>query len=90
MILREILDEIVEDNIRQRGYFYFIKKAVSNLKYTAKKASATVKGTKDYTVEIEFNENNFQFRAGVHVLIMRQYMQAYSGSHICTESYRFF
>ncbi len=58
-MLREILDEIVDDNIRQRGYFYFIKKAVSNLKYTEKKASATVKGSKDYAVEIEFNKNRF-------------------------------
>ncbi len=57
--LKEILAELVEDNIRQRGYLYFIKGYVRNLKFESKKATADVQGTSVYKVEINFNNDRY-------------------------------
>ena len=55
-MLREILNDLVNDTIRKRGHLYFQKGAVSDLKYSSHKATASVEGTFIYEVEIEFDE----------------------------------
>ncbi len=57
--LKDILAELVEENIRQRGYLYFIKGLVENLKFDTKKATADVYGTSVYKVEIKFNNDKY-------------------------------
>ncbi len=57
--LKDILAELVEGNIRQRGYLYFIKGLVENLKFDAKKATADVYGSSVYKVEIKFNKDRY-------------------------------
>jgi non-specific serine/threonine protein kinase len=56
-MLREILNDLVNDTIRKRGHLYFLKGAVSDLKYSSHKATASVEGTFIYEVEIEFDDN---------------------------------
>ncbi|MFA4923842.1 MAG: hypothetical protein WC557_06575, partial [Ignavibacteriaceae bacterium] len=57
--LREVLDNLVEDTIRKRGYLYYLKGAVTILRYDFHKVTASVKGTMNYDVEIDFDDNKF-------------------------------
>ncbi|MDR3628505.1 MAG: DEAD/DEAH box helicase [Ignavibacteriaceae bacterium] len=58
-MLKEILNKLVGDTIRKRGRLYYLRGAVSKLKYSSRKATAIVEGTFEYNVEIEFDENKF-------------------------------
>jgi len=57
--LRALLDNLIDDKIRKRGYLYFLKGAVTDLKSSAHKAVASVKGSNLYDVEIEFDNKKF-------------------------------
>ncbi|MHB1686524.1 MAG: SNF2-related protein [Ignavibacteriaceae bacterium] len=55
--LKEILQKLVPDLIRKRGFQYFASRSVSNLAIEKNIVTATVKGSKEYDVRIEFNYN---------------------------------
>ncbi len=58
-VLRTILDSLVDDVIRKRGYLYFLKGAVNRLKFSPNKAAAIVEGTLEYSVEINFDDKRY-------------------------------
>lgn len=61
--LREILAVYVDDAIRKRGREYFMNNAVTNLDYSAERATALVKGSSLYDVEIIFGDDGFPMQA---------------------------
>ncbi len=58
-VLKAILDDLVEDVIRKRGYLYYLKGAVTGLKSSANKAVGIVEGTSKYSVEIDFDDKRY-------------------------------
>ena len=82
--LREILNELVEDKIRRRGYDYFLNDVVSNLKYSSHKATATVKGTLSYEIEIDFDDK----RSPINCLCTCPYSEAAICKHVVATLYK--
>ncbi len=57
--LREILNDLVSETVRRRGYEYFLDDAVLDLEYSADRAVAVVQGTSLYDVEIGFDKDGY-------------------------------
>ncbi|MFA6979303.1 MAG: SNF2-related protein [Ignavibacteriaceae bacterium] len=82
--LRELLDELVDDTIRKRGYLYFIRGAVSQINYSSLKVTASVKGTMSYAVEIDFDTKKIP----VHLLCSCPYNETAICKHIVATLYK--
>lgn len=61
--LREILAVYVDDAIRKKGHEYFMDNAVTNLDYSEVRATALVKGSSLYDVEVIFGDDGFPLQA---------------------------
>ncbi len=55
----EIINDLVNDVIRKRGYLYFLNGSVSDLEYSQLNASAVVTGSQKYYVKIAFDEQKY-------------------------------
>ncbi|MDP1995218.1 MAG: hypothetical protein Q8K40_08245, partial [Ignavibacteria bacterium] len=82
--LRELLDELVDDTIRKRGYLYFIRGAVTQINYSSLKVMASVKGTITYSVEIDYDAK----KNPVHLLSSFPYNETANCKHIVATLYK--
>ncbi|MHB9012333.1 MAG: SNF2-related protein [Ignavibacteriaceae bacterium] len=56
-MLKEILNNLVTDLVRKRGFLYFASKKVSDVYIEYNVVTAKVKGTDEYYVRLEFNDD---------------------------------
>ena len=61
--LKEILNEIVDNTIRKRGYSYFLEDRVKKFQLNNNIATAVVKGSRNYNVKIIFDEKRFPIKS---------------------------